>query len=52
MRICEYSPEYADSCPFRDKLDPIRDNLYQIFKNTSIGDFADKIDDIKDFVII
>ncbi len=52
VRICTMSPEYADKCPFHTKLDPLLDDMYKVFKENSIGDFANKLSDFKDFVLI
>jgi len=50
MRICETDHKNYKNCPFREKIDPLLDNMYQIFKNQTIGDFASNLDSIKDFV--
>jgi Rrf2 family protein len=52
VRICTMSPEYAENCPFHIKLDPIQEKLLHVFKNNSIGDFADQLSDYKDFVLV
>ena len=52
MRICHDNPRKSENCPFRIKADPLLDKFYKIFKEQSIGDFSDKLEDIKDFVLI
>ncbi|MBN2892812.1 MAG: Rrf2 family transcriptional regulator [Bacteroidales bacterium] len=52
MRICSEDPRKDENCPFRKKADPLLDKFYKIFKEQTIGDFADKLEDIKDFVLI
>ncbi len=52
IRICEATPEYAENCPFRKKLDPVRDSLYKVLKNNTIGEFTDNLSDYKDFILI
>ncbi|MBN2664707.1 MAG: Rrf2 family transcriptional regulator [Bacteroidales bacterium] len=52
VRICTSTPEHAKDCPFHTKLDPLLLKLYKVFKENSVGDFADKLEDFRDFVLI
>ena len=52
LRICTMSPEYTDNCPFHLELDPLLESMYKVFKENSIGDFAEKLTDYKEFVLI
>ncbi len=52
MRICAEGNEHASDCPFKLKIDPLRDKFYEIFKQTTIADFVNNISDIKDDILI
>lgn len=52
MRICSEKPREYEECPFRKKADPLLDKFYKIFKEQTIGDFAEKLEDIKNLVLI
>lgn len=41
VKVCENDPKKKDICPFHDKLDPIRDELYKQFKTLTIATFRD-----------
>lgn len=43
MKICINNPENEVHCPFRKKSHHVRENLIELFKSQSIGDFADGI---------
>lgn len=50
MRICETNHKNYEDCPFREKIDPLLDKMYEVFKNQTIGDFANNLEKIKDIV--
>lgn len=52
VRICSSTPEHAHDCPFHTKLDPLLLKMYNVFKDNSVGDFAEKLEDYKDFVLV
>jgi Rrf2 family transcriptional regulator, iron-sulfur cluster assembly transcription factor len=39
VKVCEGDKGKRNICPFHDKLDPMRDELYSQFSNLSIGTF-------------
>jgi len=43
VRICEDDSEKKKLCPFHTELDPLRDKLYERFKNLTIGQFRDGV---------
>jgi Rrf2 family iron-sulfur cluster assembly transcriptional regulator len=47
VKVCEHDPSKKDICPFHDKLDPIRDELYTQFNTLSIGSFKDGVADFE-----
>lgn len=51
MRICS-DEAHAEDCPFRMKLDPLRDKFYKIFKETTIGFFSRNISSFSDTILI
>jgi Rrf2 family protein len=47
MKVCSGDTKKMEICPFHDKLDPIRDDLYKQFANISIGSFKKGMGDLK-----
>jgi len=43
VKVCEGDVSRQEICPFHDKLDPLRDELFNQFKNLSIGTFKNDI---------
>ncbi len=52
VRVCKLSPEHTKDCPFNTKLDPLLDKLYDVFKEHSVGEFADHLKSIKESILI
>ena len=52
VRICTSNPEHAKVCPFHTKLDPLLLKMHNVFKNNTVGYFAEKLEHFKDFVLI
>jgi len=52
VRICRSSPKHAADCPFHTKLDPLLNKLYTVFKENTVGDFAEKLERFEDFVLV
>lgn len=52
MRICSGESSHSEDCPFRMKLDPLRDKFYQVFKETTIGFFSQNISSFSDTILI
>jgi Rrf2 family protein len=46
MKICSGDDKNKKKCPFHDKLDPIREELYCQFQSLSIGSFKNGLADI------
>ena len=47
VKVCEEDAAKKAICPFHDKLDPLRDQLYNQFKSLTIGDFRDGMADVE-----
>lgn len=43
LAICKNEEDKKELCPFHLKSDPIRNELYELFKNQTIGDLATNI---------
>lgn len=43
VKICENNPEYETLCPFYKKSHAVRHQLVKVFREQSIGDFAEGI---------
>ena len=41
VKICDDDPKKMELCPFHEKLDSLRDKMYEQFKKLSIGQFRD-----------
>ena len=41
VKVCEDDPKKMELCPFHDKLDTLRDEMYEQFKKLTIGQFRD-----------
>ncbi len=52
VKICERNPEYMDLCPFMEKSHKVRNMLMQTFKEQTIGNFADGINDLDEILQI
>jgi len=52
VKICEKNPEFASLCPFMKKSHEVRTMLMKTFKEQSIGDFADGINDLDEVLQI
>ena len=52
LRICSKSELHANDCPFKLKIDPLRDKFYTIFEQTTIADFVNNVSDFKDDIFI
>jgi len=50
IKICSGSIKNKNKCPFHDKLDPIRDELFKQFKTLTIGSFKDGFDPKKNLL--
>lgn len=52
VRLCTESPEYANNCPFHNRLDPVLTELKNILSTTTIEDYTKQIEDIKDNIFL
>lgn len=52
MRICQDHGRHHKDCPFSKKADPLLDKFYKIFKEQTIGDFADRLGENVDSFLI
>jgi Rrf2 family transcriptional regulator, iron-sulfur cluster assembly transcription factor len=43
VKVCEGDTSRKDICPFHDKLDPLRDELFNQFRNLTIGTFKNDL---------
>lgn len=43
LKICEQSPEHSQKCSFHPKSEPIRREIYELFKTQTIGELADEL---------
>jgi len=41
IKVCEDDPKKMELCPFHEKLDTLRDEMYEQFKLLTIGKFRD-----------
>ncbi len=46
VRICEDDEKKKELCPFHNELDPLRDKMYAQFKNLTIGQFRDGLQNV------